>query len=73
MPFLFSNSLFSSLGSVFVLTIGLTYSSLGAAQTQADVIITNANIYQHKNANAIAIKKGKILAIGSNKELTVQF
>ncbi len=73
MPILFSNAFLSSLGSVLTLTIGLTYSSLGTAQTQADVVITNANIYQQENASAIAIKKGKIIAVGSKKDLREYF
>ncbi|MDN3682824.1 amidohydrolase [Vibrio tapetis subsp. quintayensis] len=73
MTFLYSHSLLSSIASKVALTIGLTYSSLGFAQTHADVVITNANIYQHNNANAIAIKQGKILAIGSKKIIQPYF
>lgn len=73
MQFNYSNAHLSRFISGVVVTTGLIYSGFGLTQTQADVILTNANIYQHKSANAIAIKNGNILAIGSKKVIQPYF
>ncbi len=37
----------------------------------ADTLLINANIYQHPQAQALAIKDGKILDIGSNVDMAI--
>ncbi|MBD8514540.1 amidohydrolase [Photobacterium sp. CAU 1568] len=54
---------------LLALTASLTMSPVSLAAEQADVIITNANIYGYNNADTIAIDNGKIVYVGDVSEV----
>ncbi|WP_311568357.1 amidohydrolase [Photobacterium arenosum] len=54
---------------LLALTASLTMSPVSLAAEQANVIITNANIYGYNNADTIAIDNGKIVYVGDVSEV----
>ncbi len=43
---------------------------IAAAQKDASLVITNANIYLHPNANSLAILNGEIIAIDTDEKVS---